>query len=399
KSGIHQYVESVVAVLTHINDYLFFSGIIVYALCLHVHNTYKMTSSEQLKKITVIGSGNWGTTIAIHIGEKVRELKDKYDQKLMMWCKEETLENGKKLTEVINEQHENIKYLPHERIPDNVVAEPDLCASVKDADILIFVIPHQFVKKTCAQLKNKIKPTAFAVTLIKGFYLDEETKELLLVSQVIKKTLNIHCLCLMGANIAHEVAEKVFCEATVGSRDDNHSEIVRELIDTPNFRLRFYPDIEIIEILGGLKNVIAMCAGFADGLNVGFNTRAAVLRLGFREMINFCRLHEKESTAEVYLESCGFADLIASSLGGRNYNGAKKLAETNKSLKEIEKEDLNGQSLQGPGTAKEVYRLLEEKNLLDQFPIFRDAYLICEQKIEPKKLIENLPNHPEFNQK
>lgn len=116
-------------------------------------------------------------------------------------------------------------------------------------------------------------------------------------------------------------------------------------------------------------------------------------------MVNFCRLREKESSAEIYLESCGIADLIASALGGRNYNGAKKLAETNKSLQQIEKEDLNGQSLQGPGTAKEVYRFLQAKNLLDQFPMFRDAYLICEQKIPPSKLLENLTNHPEFNRK
>jgi glycerol-3-phosphate dehydrogenase (NAD+) len=116
-------------------------------------------------------------------------------------------------------------------------------------------------------------------------------------------------------------------------------------------------------------------------------------------MIGFCRLYKQESTPDIYLESCGIADLIASASGGRNYNGAKKMAETNKSLKDIERDDLNGQSLQGPGTAKEVYRFLQGKNLLDQFPLFRDAYLICEQKIEPKKLLENLPNHPEFFQK
>lgn len=73
------------------------------------------------------------------------------------------------------------------------------------------------------------------------------------------------------------------------------------------------------------------------------------------------------------------------------------MAETNKSLKEIEKEDLNGQSLQGPGTAKEVYLYLEGKNLLDQFPLFRDAHLICEQKIKPNVFLENLGSHPEFN--
>ena len=116
-------------------------------------------------------------------------------------------------------------------------------------------------------------------------------------------------------------------------------------------------------------------------------------------MIQFCRLYKKESTGEIYLESCGIADLIASSLGGRNYNGAKKMAETNKSLKEIEKEDLNGQLLQGPGTAKEVYQYLKGKNLLDQFPLFRDAHLICEQKMEPKGFLDKLGEHPFYTEK
>lgn len=78
------------------------------------------------------------------------------------------------------------------------------------------------------------------------------------------------------ANIANEVAENVFCEATIGSRDNKHSEIIRQLIDTPWFRLRFYPDVEIIQMLGALKNIVAMLAGFSEGLNAGFNTRAAV---------------------------------------------------------------------------------------------------------------------------
>ena len=116
-------------------------------------------------------------------------------------------------------------------------------------------------------------------------------------------------------------------------------------------------------------------------------------------MINFSRLHVQESTVEIFLESCGFADLIASALAGRNYTGAKILAETNKSFEKIEKENFHGQSLQGPRTARQVYRYLERKHLLDQFPIFRDAYLICQQTIEPRILIENLTNHPEFQRK
>lgn len=104
---------------------------------------------------------------AAHIGEKVRQLTDRYQERIHMWCKEETLDDGRKLTEVINKEHENVKYLPDQKIPENVVAVPDLLEAVKDADILIFVIPHQFVKETCEQLQGKIKKGAFALTLIK----------------------------------------------------------------------------------------------------------------------------------------------------------------------------------------------------------------------------------------
>jgi len=141
-----------------------------------------------------------------------------------MWCKEETLDDGSKLTEVINREHENVKYLPDQKIPENVIAIPDLIEAVKDADILIFVIPHQFVKKTCEQLKGNIKKDAFALTLIKvrrnkkqyivfflfyfyfqGFHVDEKTNQLILVSEVIKNTLNIPCLSLMGGLLVKNI--------------------------------------------------------------------------------------------------------------------------------------------------------------------------------------------------
>ncbi len=97
----------------------------------------------------------------------MRELSNEYDPEILMWCKEEIFEDGRKLTDIINEEHENVKYLPGLKIPDNVIAVSDLSEAVKNADILIFVLPHQFVKQTCEQLKDKIKPNAFALTLIK----------------------------------------------------------------------------------------------------------------------------------------------------------------------------------------------------------------------------------------
>lgn len=131
-----------------------------------------------------------------------------------MYVYEEIID-GKKLSEIINSQHENVKYLPGHRLPDPIVAVTDALETAKDADILIFVVPHAFVKRICEPMKGKLKPNVIGISLIKGF---GETPDggIQLISDVIKSTLNIDCAVLMGANLAGEVADEKFCETTIG---------------------------------------------------------------------------------------------------------------------------------------------------------------------------------------
>ena len=84
-----------------------------------------------------------------------------------MWVFEEQIE-GRKLTEIINTDHENVKYLPGVKLPANVIAVPDLVDAAKNADLLVFVIPHQFIARTVQTLKGNIKDGAAAISLIKG---------------------------------------------------------------------------------------------------------------------------------------------------------------------------------------------------------------------------------------
>ena len=84
-----------------------------------------------------------------------------------MWVFEEQIE-GRKLTEIINTDHENVKYLPGVKLPANVIAVPDLVDAAKNADLLVFVIPHQFIARTVQTLKGNIKNGAAAISLIKG---------------------------------------------------------------------------------------------------------------------------------------------------------------------------------------------------------------------------------------
>jgi len=180
------------------------------------HRTYLKLEKTVMspKKVCIVGSGNWGSAIARLVGVNTARFPDRFVKDVNMWVFEEEV-NGRKLTEIINTDHENVKYLPGRTLPTNIVAVPDISDAALDADILIFVLPHQFIKRACAPLKGKLKEGATGLSLIKGFQiLPEGGVEL--ISQLIRDTMNIPCGVLMGANLANEVADEKFCETTIG---------------------------------------------------------------------------------------------------------------------------------------------------------------------------------------
>ncbi|MXQ85865.1 hypothetical protein E5288_WYG010117 [Bos mutus] len=325
------------------------------------------------KKVCIVGSGNWGSAIAKIVGGNAAQLAH-FDPRVTMWVFEEDI-GGRKLTEIINTQHENVKYLPGHKLPPNVVAVPDVVQAAADADILIFVVPHQFIGKICDQLKGHLKADTIGVSLIKG--VDEGPKGLKLISEVIGERLGIPMSVLMGANIANEVADEKFCETTIGSKNQAHGQLLKELMQTPNFRITVVQEVDTVEICGALKNIVAVGAGFCDGLGFGDNTKAAVIRLGLMEMIAFAKLFCSGSVSSAtFLESCGVADLITTCYGGRNRKVAEAFARTGKSIEQLEKEMLNGQKLQGPQTARELHSILQHKGMVDKTWVAKDLFSV-----------------------
>ncbi|VDM91867.1 unnamed protein product, partial [Onchocerca ochengi] len=269
-------------------------------------------------KITPIGSGNWGSAIALIVGRNAQKHDDHFDVEVLMWVHEEKV-NGKRLTEIINTQHENVKYLPDKKLPVNVIAVADLVTACRDSDILVFVTPHQFVENVCTQLKGRLKKDALAISRIKGFLVDKKEGTIRLVSEAIRELLNIDVAVLMGANVAQDVANEEFSEATIGYKGRKEMwPILKKLFESESFRVNLTEDSNTVELCGGLKNIVACAAGFADGFGYGSNTKAAIIRLGLLEIIIFIELFYHCSNIRTYFESCGIADLIASCTSGRN---------------------------------------------------------------------------------
>uniref|UniRef100_A0A8R1ES91 Glycerol-3-phosphate dehydrogenase [NAD(+)] n=2 Tax=Caenorhabditis japonica TaxID=281687 RepID=A0A8R1ES91_CAEJA len=224
----------------------------------------------------------------------------------------------------------------------------------------------------------------------------EKLGGLKLISEEIKDILKIEVSVLMGANLAPEVANDNFCEATIGcKRKAQDGALLKKLFHTENFRINVVEDAHTVELCGALKNVVACAAGFTDGLGYGDNTKAAVIRLGLMEMRKFVDVYYSGSNLQTFFESCGIADLITTCYGGRNRKVCEAFVKSGKTLEEVEKELLNGQSAQGPPTAKEVYLMNKKSGKDDQFPVFTAVHLICAGEMKPAQLVDCLRNHPE----
>jgi glycerol-3-phosphate dehydrogenase (NAD+) len=151
---------------------------------------------------------------------------------------------------------------------------------------------------------------------------------------------------------------------------------LKMLFHRPYFHVRVVHDVAGVSLGGALKNIIALAAGWVDGMGWGDNAKAAIMRVGVLEMVKFGEMFFSATvdTRTFTEESAGIADMITSCGSGRNFRCAKMSVERKQPISEVEKTELNGQSLQGTLTAIEVNHFLRRHGLENEFPLMTAVY-------------------------
>ena len=222
-----------------------------------------------MAKISVIGSGGWGIALTI--------LLHKNGHDLTIWSFD------KKEAEELKKIRQNKTKLPNILLPEDIKVTDDLREAVDNKDILIIAVPSKAIRSVSKSLKNIIKDNQIIVNVAKG--LEEDTLETM--TDIIEEELkdkNPKVAVLSGPSHAEEVGRGIPTTCVVSAHNKELTLYLQNVFMNPSFRVYTSPDMLGVEIGGALKNVIALAAGIADGLNYGDNTKAALITRGIKEI-------------------------------------------------------------------------------------------------------------------
>ncbi len=219
------------------------------------------------KKISIIGSGSWGTALAL--------LLSGHGIPVTIWA------HNPAVAEEINSRHTNSHYLPEINLPTNVSATADLAVAGK-SDLIVVVVPSKVMRDTARSLAALNLPCdTVLVSCTKGI----ESGTGLLMSQILGEFLPQCSLALLsGPNLAPEIARKIPAASVIASGHADLLEPLQLIFSSKGFRAYTTDDIIGVQLGGALKNIYAIAAGVCDGFGMGDNAKAALVTRSLAEM-------------------------------------------------------------------------------------------------------------------
>ncbi|PYX11426.1 MAG: glycerol-3-phosphate dehydrogenase [Acidobacteria bacterium] len=307
-----------------------------------------------MSQIAVIGAGAWGTALSIVLGRKG-------GHRIRLWVFE------KEVRESIAARRVNELFLPGQSIPENVSATGNLAEALRDAEIVVSVMPSQHSRRLFQEMRPHLKREMLLVSATKGV----EEKTLLRMTEV---------------SFAKEVARGDPTAITIASKDPDLAGTVQREFSDPRFRVYTNDDVIGVELGGSLKNVIAIAAGVCDGLGLGHNSIAALITRGLAEITRL--VVACGGRQETMSGLAGLGDLVLTCTGGlsRNRSVGVELGRGRK-LPEI-MAGMHGMVAEGVFTTHAAVGLARAHSV--EMPITEQMYAILHNHKSPREAIHEL---------
>ena len=257
-----------------------------------------------MERIAVLGSGGWGTALAIHLA--------RLGKRVSLWGRDEALVAELSTTRV------NATYLPGVQLPDLVRPVASLEVALDDVTCLVAAVPSHGTRDVVRRAKPYIPADAIVVSTTKGLEVDT----LLRMSEVIQQELGVArpITVLSGPSFALEVVREAPTAVSVAGRCGDAVAAVQQEFRSRHFRLYATEDVVGVEIGGAMKNVIAIAAGAAESLGLGHNAIAALITRGLAEISRLASAvgGRRETLAGL----SGLGDLVLTCTGALSRNRA-----------------------------------------------------------------------------
>ena len=320
-------------------------------------------------RISVIGDGGWGTTLAVLLSKK--------GFKVTLWGA------FAQYVASIAKKRENRDFLPGVRIPKDIIITSELKEAIYGKDLIIFAVPSIYLRSVLKKIKKiGFSKDTLYLSVVKGI----EFGSLKRMSEVIREELGAVKLgVLSGPTIAYEVARGVPTTAVVASSDTKIRRYLQEVFSTERFRIYTNSDIVGVELGGSLKNIIAIACGISDGLGFGSNTKAAILTRGLAEISRLgIAMGAKAGT---FSGLSGLGDLITTCVSSHSRNRfvGEQIGRGRK-LKQIR--DKMQMVAEGVPTARSAYALSLKYRV--ELPICSEVYRVLYKNKSPLVAVKDL---------
>jgi glycerol-3-phosphate dehydrogenase (NAD(P)+) len=331
-----------------------------------------------MSSITVLGSGAWGTAIALSLAAKP-------EHQITLWS------HRAQAYEALNHDRENRRFLPGFQFPDSLRVTANDNVALSDAEIIVSVIPSEFLRSTITRLAPYLSSNQVLVSATKGI----EDHTFLRMTEVIESALtgsakSIPVAALSGPSFAQEVAAAMPTAVTIAFEDQAVAAKVQQAFSSSTLRLYTNDDLIGVELGGALKNVIAIAAGVLAGLGLGSNSAAGLITRGIAEITRLAVA--AGGRRETLAGLSGVGDLVLTCTGSlsRNRTVGFELGQ-GRNLAEI-LASLDGKVAEGVRTTRAALGLARKLNV--EMPITEQMGQILDQGKDPKAAVRDLMLRP-----